>query len=121
MNIIDLPLALLGAMAGAIVWSVIAKILLGIFAAAKGASLNAILGDVADQKIRKIVAILSVASCVWISVFGSVATHFIRPTPSGFGSVWFFGGVAITPLFIWLPVLKVALKIEKNKQNRTQP
>jgi hypothetical protein len=121
MDVSTAPLALVGAMAGLMLWSRIVKIFFGVLAAARKTDLAALFGELTPQKIRKLLAILLVASCVWAFAFALLAIHFMPPNTSGLGWVWFFGGMASAPLFVWVTTLKAVRKIKQRNPQGAQP
>ena len=121
MDVTTSLLAFVGAMAGLMLWSLIVKIFFGVLAAVRKTDLGAVFGELTPQKIRKLLALLLLASCVWASTFALLAIHFMPPNTSGLGWVWFFGGMASTPLFIWVTTLKAVRKIKQRNALGVQP
>jgi hypothetical protein len=108
MNLLMSPLALLGMLAGLLLWSRIVKTVVGILAIRN--DVVTMLNDF--QKVKKLLIGLCVASSAWAIAFVALAVHFAEPSTSGVGWAWFFGGVATTPLLILPNVLKVTRKIK---------
>ena len=121
MDITTAPLALVGAMAGIMLWSLIVKILFGVVAVVRKTYLTHLFGNLTPQKIRKLLALLLLASCIWASAFALLAIHFMPPNDSGLGWVWLFGGMASAPLFIWVTTLKAVRKIKQRNSHGAQP
>jgi len=118
----ELLVALLaGVMAGLLLWSTAVKIFFGVLAAKRNATLANLFGELTPQKVRKFLFFLFVASCAWASAFAALAVHFLTPNPSGAGWVWFFGGVAATPAFVWVTTLGALRRFNRQAALRVQP
>jgi hypothetical protein len=121
MNFLMVPSGFAGIVAGILLWSRLVRYLYLFFPSGKSSTRATQGDDLTDRTLRTFLTYLFAGSCVWICIFVTLAIHFTPPNISGIGWVWFFSGMATTPLFIWVTTLKVVRKLKKRKVQGAQP
>jgi len=121
MEITFVVLSFVGLLGGVMLWSFTTKVLFGVIAAARGASLSNLFGELTPQKVRRVLVFLFVASCVWALAFTAITVHFAIPASSTVGWSWFFGGMAAAPILIWATTLRTLRRVRQRTAQAMQP
>jgi len=117
MDLLKLSFSVIGAFAGLLLWSHLAKVVFGVLAGARNGSP---LGELTEQKIRKVLGFLFVASLAWVLAFGFLAYSLALPQASE-GWRWFFGGMGAAPLFAWSTTIGALRKIKRLSAQQAPP
>ena len=118
MNPLQILFAPLGFCAGLLAWSRMVYLSYGVYGAIKKTDFREQLKNPADRHASQIVLVLTIASCIWVLTFGTVA--FLLKSTANSGWVWFFGGAASTPALIAMTTNRALRRIKERRDQGAQ-
>ena len=111
--------SVLGFFVGLALWSICAKLAIGVYVSRASQDQLTALKNPADTQIRRILLLLGAASCTWIVGFG-IAAALSATSEANIGWSWFFGGIAFSPAVIWATTASAITKIKRRRQQGMQ-
>ena len=111
----------LGAILGFLGWSFLARLSYAIHDVTNKTSLAGKLGDPNSGAITKLLWGVAVASLIWSILFGGICLHFVRSDSSKQFIAWFFGGLAIIPVFVAFTTARGLRRYRQHNPKRAPP
>ncbi|AHX16173.1 hypothetical protein CH75_05935 [Dyella jiangningensis] len=114
----DIIATFLGAFIGVLGWSLLARFSFAIYDTTHKVSLADKLRH--PNVLSVVLWWFAIAWCTWLIGFGAASVYFARADSSFEYLAWFFGGVAITPLFTAITMVRGVRRYKRSQARRAE-